>query len=123
MNIDVDTYIDKHTHFYKMPHMLRQLIISTDLKETIKWRMPTFTYNNKDIMSLGAFKSHHENWIFQGTLLKGQKHILTSQEKTKNIRQWRLTHDSIIDKSLFVAYSNEAISNKKRAIKITYKKD
>jgi len=122
MNLEVETYIDKHAHFSKMLQTLRRLILSTKLEETIKWGMPTYTYNNKNILSLGAFKNHCGVWFFQGALLKDKHLVLTSQKKTKAMRQWKFTHDSIVDEDLFLAYINEAIINNKKGIKIKYDK-
>ena len=113
MNPEVDIFIGKHENFSMPLNEIREIILSTNLEETIKWGMPTYTLNNKNVVGIGAFKTHYGVWFFQGSLLKDtHKVLINAQEgKTQAMRQWRFTKDSIIDKKLLLSYLEEAISN------------
>jgi len=119
MNLKVDEYINKHVLFSKKLSELRKIILSTKLEETIKWNFPVYTLNNKNILSIGAFKNHIGIWFFQGALLKDEHHVLqNAQEKTKAMRQWRFDNDSKIENELLLSYIEEAIINEKKSLKI-----
>ncbi len=119
MNLKVDEYINKHVLFSKKLSELRKIILSTKLEETIKWNFPVYTLNNKNILSIGAFKNHIGIWFFQGALLKDEHHVLqNAQEKTKAMRQWRFDNDSKIENELLLSYIEEAIINEKKGLKI-----
>jgi uncharacterized protein YdeI (YjbR/CyaY-like superfamily) len=120
MNPEVDIFIGKHENFSMPLNEIREIILSTNLEETIKWGMPTYTLNNKNIVGIGAFKTHYGVWFFQGGLLKDtHKVLINAQEgKTQAMRQWRFTKDSIIDKKLLLSYLEEAISNEKKGYRI-----
>ncbi|MBT8384363.1 MAG: DUF1801 domain-containing protein, partial [Bacteroidia bacterium] len=68
MNEKVNVYIAKHKDFSHILNQLRDIILSTGLIETIKWGMPTYTLQNKNIVGMSAFKSHCGIWFFQGGL-------------------------------------------------------
>ncbi len=94
-------------------NLLRKVVLSTGLKETIKWNFPVYTYKGKNIVGLGAFKNYAGIWFFQGATLKDEPgHLLNAQEgKTKAMRQWRFTSIVEIDEELVKAYVEEAIQN------------
>ena len=62
----VEDYIEKNTHFSEALILLRSIINTTELKETIKWNAPVYTLNNKNVIGLGAFKHHFGIWFFNG---------------------------------------------------------
>ncbi len=97
--------------------LLRQLLLSTELNETIKWGMPVYTLQNKNVAGFSAFKSYVGIWFFQGVYLKDpQKKLINAQEGvTKALRQWRfLSADEILhNKDSILAYLAEAIQNQK----------
>jgi len=120
MDLRVDAYITKHSNFTKLINEIRKTLLSTEFEETIKWGMPTYTINGKNVVGIGAFKSHFGIWFFQGALLKDTHKVLTNAQegKTQAMRQWRFTNDSKIDKELLLTYINEAIDNEKKGLKI-----
>lgn len=120
MNEKVDVYIAKHKDFSHLLNKLRDIILSTGLVETIKWGMPTYTLNNKNIVGMSAFKHHCGIWFFQGALLKDADGVLMNAQegKTNAMRQWRFSSNSKIDKMLLLAYLAESIENEKKGLKI-----
>ena len=111
----VEDYLASTGDWEESLHTLREILLSTDVQETVKWGMPVYTVNNKNIAGIGAFKSYIGLWFFQGALLADtKKKLVNAQEgKTKAMRQWRFGTKDEISKSskLIVAYINEAIEN------------
>lgn len=120
MDPRVDEFISKHHNFSTMLVEIRNILLATELVETIKWGMPTYTINNKNVIGLGAFKSYCGLWFFQGSFLKDTHNILhNAQEgKTKAMRQLRFTQNSVIDLKVLIAYINESIDNEKKGLRI-----
>jgi len=120
MDSRVDAYIAKHSNFTKLINEIRKTLLSTEFEETIKWGMPTYTINGKNVAGIGAFKSHCGVWFFQGALLKDNHKVLTNAQegKTQAMRQWRFTNDSKINKKLLISYIKEAIDNEKKGLRI-----
>jgi uncharacterized protein YdeI (YjbR/CyaY-like superfamily) len=110
----VEEYIEINSHFGEALTVLRQIINSTDLEETLKWSAPVYTLNGKNVLGLGAFKNHFGIWFFNGVFLKDEKQLLSvAQEKTKGLRQMRFESHSEIDKNAVLSYIKEAIENQK----------
>ena len=124
MDIRVDQYIEKHSNFSEKLTILREILLSTELIETVKWGMPTYTITDKNVIGIGSFKAHYGLWFFQGGLLKNKHNVLTNAQegKTKAMRQWRFTKTSILDKKLLLQYIQEAISNQKKGLQISFSK-
>jgi len=111
----VEEYIGAHEKWVEALTILRTIINSTEVEETLKWSAPVYTVNGKNILGLGAFKNHFGIWFFNGVFLKDEKHLLVnSQEgKTKALRQMKFTYTEDIDKNIVLAYVKESIVNQK----------
>ncbi|NRB58672.1 MAG: YdeI/OmpD-associated family protein [Winogradskyella sp.] len=111
----VEDYINTNIHFEKALKLLREIINSTELEETIKWNAPTYTLNGKNVIGLGAFKNHFGIWFFNGVFLKDEDNLLVNAQegKTKALRQMRFTSIEDIDKEKVLNYVLEAIENQK----------
>lgn len=108
----VEAYIEAHNHFEEALRILRALINTTPLEESLKWNAPVYSLNGKNVVGLGAFKNHFSIWFFNGVFLKDEKGLLEqAQEKTKALRQMRFKTVKDIDKQVVLAYVNEAIKN------------
>lgn len=111
----VDSYIDKSQHWKGELMLLRSLMLSYGLEETIKWQRPTYTKNGKNLIGLAAFKEYVGIWFFQGGLLedKEQKLVNVQEGKTKAMRHWKFkTMDEIsTQKTLILSYIEETIAN------------
>lgn len=110
----VEEYIEENSHFGEALSLLRDLINTTELEETLKWNAPVYTLNGKNVVGLGAFKNHFGIWFFNGVFLKDKNNLLEqAQEKTKGLRQMRFESIDDIDKHAVLAYVKEAIDNQK----------
>ncbi len=112
----VDEYILNAANGREILMVLRDLLKSTQLVETVKWGAPAYTINGKNVIGLAAFKSYSGLWFFQGALLKDRKRVLVSATdgQTKALRQWRFNSVDEIDPELILEYVNEAIENQKQ---------
>jgi len=111
----IDEYISKKEKWSDELILLRSIITSLPLEETIKWGAPTYVYNGKNVLGLAAFKNYCGLWFFQGALLKDRhKLFINAQEgKTKAMLQWRFNTIDEIDAELIKIYILEAIENVK----------
>ncbi|TXK72869.1 YdeI family protein [Mesonia sp. K4-1] len=120
-----EDYIEKHPQWEHELIQLREVILSTDLKETIKWGAPTYTLNNKNVVSLGGFKNHYALWFFNGALLKKNTSLLVNAQegKTKALRQIRFTKEDKIDSPTLKTYIEEAIELQKEGKSVPIQKN
>ena len=111
----VEEYIEENAHFSDALTILRDIINTTELEETVKWSAPVYTLNSKNVIGLGAFKKHFGIWFFNGVFLKDEYNLLVNaqEEKTKALRQMRFESVNEIDKNIVLAYVKEAIENQK----------
>lgn len=111
----VEEYILNKAQWKPVLEKLRNIILSTGLDETIKWAAPVYTFNGKNIVGIGAFKSYAGLWFFQGALLIDKMQLLINAQegKTSALRQWRFKSVEEINVDLVKAYVFEAIQNQK----------
>ncbi len=113
----IETYIEKNDQWATELDEIRKIINQTELYETMKWSMPTYTINNKNVLGVGAFKSFINLWFHQGAFLKDKAQKLSNAQegKTKGMRHWKIysIDDIIKNKDLIKAYIDEAIENQK----------
>ena len=111
----VNEYILNSTFGKDILIVLREILLTTELQETVKWGAPVYTINDKNVVGIGAFKSHVALWFYQGSFLKDEAGVLinASEGITKALRQWRFSSVDEIDDRLILKYINEAIQNQK----------
>ena len=109
---------DKTNQWNDELEILKSIISKTELIETIKWGTPVYTYNNKNIIGIGGFKSYFGVWFMNGVFLKDKyKKLVNAQEGvTKALRQWRFQSKEEIDETLLLEYIYEAIENEKKGL-------
>jgi uncharacterized protein YdeI (YjbR/CyaY-like superfamily) len=111
--ITVDDYLIDTAHWQDELLALRRILLSTALKETIKWGMPCYTHDGKNIVGMAGFKSYFGLWFHQGVFLSDpQKALINAQaEKTKALRHWRMTSSRDINADIIKAYIAESIEH------------
>ncbi|MFZ1560883.1 MAG: DUF1801 domain-containing protein, partial [Saprospiraceae bacterium] len=89
----VDEYINHLQMWREEIPLLREIVLSKGLTETIKWAGPCYQWQKNNVVGLAAFKSYTAIWFFQGGLLEDkQQYLMNAQEgKTKAMRQWRFS--------------------------------
>lgn len=103
---------------------LHTIIRKTPLIETTKWGGPVYTYNNKNLLGIGGFKSYFGIWFYNGVFLKDEKKLLinANEENTKSLRQMRFNSVNEIDEKLILAYIKEAIEIEEKGLAIPKEK-
>jgi uncharacterized protein YdeI (YjbR/CyaY-like superfamily) len=111
----IEEYMEVHDSWSEALALLRNIIVSTELEETLKWNAPVYTLNGKNVVGLGAFKHHFGIWFFNGVFLKDKRNLLVNAQegKTKALRQMRFTSIDAIHEKSVTAYVKEAIENQK----------
>lgn len=115
--ITVENFIETHENWRQELLTLKNLVALHDLKECIKWGSTVYTYNEKNVVGLSAFKHYVGLWFFQGGLLKDKaKKLVNAQEgKTIAMRQWRFysLEEILTNESQIIAYLEESMANVK----------
>ena len=117
-----EEYIANNKDWQKSLILLRDILLSTQMTETIKWGVPVYTFEGKNIVGTTAFKSYVGLWFFQGALLKDKKKKLINAQagKTKALRRWRFNSVKEIktESKTIKQYLEEAILNQKQGKEI-----
>lgn len=104
--------------------VLRSIIQDCGLTEELKWSVPCYTFENKNVLILAAFKDYCSVSFFKGALLKDAKKLLSSPgENSQAARQFKFTSVKEIEKlsTNIKAYIKEAIELEKQGKKIEFK--
>lgn len=115
-----EEYIAAHPGWEEELRMLREMILSTDVEETIKWGAPVYTVGGKNVVSIAAFKNHCAMWFYNGALLKENTALLENaqESKTKALRQIRFERGQEIPVEQLRRYVEEAVQNQKEGKEI-----
>ena len=121
----VDDFINGNKQWHDELVILRKILNSTELQETVKWGGPCYTFAGKNVVGMGAFKSYFGLWFFQGALLRDKKKVLINAQegRTKALRQWRFQSLDEVDPKLIKAYIKEAIEVQKSGVEIKQDRD
>jgi uncharacterized protein YdeI (YjbR/CyaY-like superfamily) len=125
MNPAVDFYFNKANKWQKEVEKLRTIILDCHLTEELKWGVPCYTHNKKNVVLIHDFKEYCALLFFKGALLKDTHGILIQQ--TENVqagRQIRFTNIREINeqKATLKAYIFQAVEVEKAGLKVTMKK-
>jgi len=125
MNPKVDKYISRIDQWKDEVMKLRSIILSCQLTEELKWGVPCYTYEGRNIVLIHGFKEYCALLFFKGALLSDSNGILIQQTKNvQSARQIRFTSLKEITKleSVIKAYIYEAIEVERAGQKVTLKK-
>jgi uncharacterized protein YdeI (YjbR/CyaY-like superfamily) len=105
--------------------VLRQLVLETGLKEEIKWGVPVYTHNGKNIVTVNALKESANIGFYKGVLLADPHNILQQQGNIQSGRIVKFTNTSEILKNedVLKSYIREAIELEEKGIKVEFKKE
>src|SRR6478752_670980 len=125
MNPKVDFYFNKAEKWHDELEKLRTIVLDCGLTEELKWGVPCYTLQKKNVVLIHDFKEYCALLFHKGVLLKDTNGILIQQ--TANVqagRQIRFTNlQEIIDlEPVLKAYIHEAIEVEKAGLKVEMKK-
>ena len=112
MNPKVDFYFKKAKNWQKELERLRKIILGCQLTEELKWGVPCYTFEKRNIVLIHVFKEYCALLFFKGALLKDAEGLLIQQ--TKNVqaaRQIRFTslREIVKKETILKGYIREAI--------------
>jgi uncharacterized protein YdeI (YjbR/CyaY-like superfamily) len=125
MNPKVDFYFNKAKTWQEEFEQLRMIILDCGLTEELKWGVPCYTFEKRNIVLIHGFKEYCALLFFKGALLSDAKEILITQtENVQAARQMRFTNvrEIVKMKSILKAYVHEAIEVEKAGLKVNFKK-
>ncbi|MEM5434434.1 YdeI family protein [Paraburkholderia diazotrophica] len=125
MNPEVDAFLSKTKKWQKEFEKLRAIILDCQLTEELKWGVPCYTFDKRNVVLMHGFKEYCALLFFKGALLKDAKGILIAQtENVQSSRQIRFTDIRDIDAMVDVlkSYIREAVEVEKAGLKVTLKK-
>lgn len=124
MNPKVDTFISKAQKWQEEFARLRTIALDCGLTEELKWGVPCYTFEKRNIVLIHGFKEYCAVLFVKGALLNDAKDILVQQtENTQAARQIRFTSAREIAEMepILKDYIREAIEVEKAGLKIDFK--
>jgi uncharacterized protein YdeI (YjbR/CyaY-like superfamily) len=124
-NPSVDGFIRKHKIWQAELEALRTIALDCPLIEEMKWRIPCYTFEGKNIVLISVLKEYCALSFVKGSLLKDSEGILAKPgENTQSGRLIRFTTASEIStiETTLKAYILEAIEIEKSGLEVEYKK-
>lgn len=104
---------------------LRTILLDCPLAEELKWGVPCYTFQNKNIVLMHGFKDYCALLFIKGALLKDEKGILITQtENVQSARQARFTsvREIVELEPTLKEYVYEAIEVEASGLKVKYRK-
>jgi len=100
-------------HYQPGLNAMREVLLDTEMKETIKWNMPVYGFGKKNVATLFYAKSYLGVWFTHGALLADPDGLLVnaSPGKTVGQRQLRFKNSDEVDVELLRGFVAEAVSN------------
>ncbi|TXC82077.1 YdeI/OmpD-associated family protein [Luteibaculum oceani] len=104
-----EEYIEAHPQWKDQLEQLRTVLNSTGMEEKMKWGIPVYCVDNKNVVGLGAFKGFCGLWFFYGAILADSLNILEqAQEGTKHMRHWKFFEGDQVEPEKIKPYLIEA---------------
>jgi len=124
MNPKVDQFINRASQWQEEYKKLRMITLDCQLTEELKWGVPCYTSENKNIVLIHGFKEYCAILFPKGALLKDTQRILIQQtENVQAARQIRFTNlQEIVElEATLKDYINEAVDVEKAGMKVALK--
>ena len=105
---------------------LRQIMLETGLVEDVKWGVPVYTHQDKNIVIVSALKDCVTFGFFKGVLLSDPKKIL--EQQGPSVQSARIIRFTAVDQVLNLSntikeYVKEAVVIEESGVKVEFKKD
>ena len=125
MNPKVDFYFNKTQKWQEELERLRRIVLDCMLTEELKWGVPCYTFQKRNIVLIHTFKEYCALLFFKGALLNDAHGILIQQtENVQSARQVRFTNvmEIVELEPILKTYVHEAIEVEKAGLKVELKK-
>ena len=124
-NPKVDRFIREAGQWQEEFKKLREILLSSLLTEELKWGVPCYSLEGKNVVLMHGFKEYCALLFVKGALLKDPAGILIQQtENVQSARQIRFRNVGEIEKlePTLKAYIDNAIEVEKAGLKVDFKK-
>jgi uncharacterized protein YdeI (YjbR/CyaY-like superfamily) len=123
-NPKVDGFLRNAKQWRAELEELRAIALDCELTEELKWGVPCYTLEKRNVVLIHTFNEYCALLFFKGALMKDPQGILIQQ--TKNVqaaRQIRFTdvRDIVKLKRALMAYINQAMEVEKAGLKVEFK--
>lgn len=113
-----------HTWTEEMKH-LRPILLESGLTEEVKWKVPCYTFENNNVVTMSALKDYCGVSFFKGALLKDPHGVL--EKPGENTQAGRLIRITSVEQAqeiapILKAYIEEAIEVEKAGLEVEFKK-
>ena len=125
MNPSVNFYFTKAKKWQAEIENLRRIVLDCQLTEELKWGVPCYNLEQRNIVLIHIFKEYCAFLFFKGALFSDPESILVTQtENVQSARQIRFTSvQEILEmEAVLKAYILEAIKVEKSGLKVDFKK-
>jgi len=123
-NPKVDAFLSRAKKWQEEFEKLRMIVLDCGLTEELKWGVPCYTFEKRNIVLIHGFKEYCALLFVKGALLSDAKGILITQtENTQAARQIRFTNvrETVEMEPILKAYIYEAIEVEKAGLKVNFK--
>jgi uncharacterized protein YdeI (YjbR/CyaY-like superfamily) len=124
-NPKADFFFNKAKKWQEEYKELRTIILSCGLQEEVKWGVPCYTLEGKNIVLIHGFKEYCAILFHKGVLLKDPKKLLIQQtENVQGARQMRFTSlaEIVKLKTTIKAFVKAAVEIEESGEKVPMKK-
>jgi len=124
-NPKVDEFLNEEKKWREEFEKLRTIILDCQLTEELKWGVPCYTFEDKNVVLIHGFKEYCAILFIKGALLKDAQGLLIQQtEHVQAGRQIRFTKVEEIAamEPVLKAYIQEAIEIEKAGLEVDFKK-
>jgi uncharacterized protein YdeI (YjbR/CyaY-like superfamily) len=124
-NPEVDFFFRKAKQWQAEFKKLRKIVLDCGLTEELKWGVPCYTVEKRNVVLMHGFKDYCALLFVKGALLQDAEGILIQQ--TENVQAGRQVRFSSVREivelePILKAYVQEAIAVENAGLKVPYKK-
>lgn len=125
MDSEIIAYFSKIDQWKKELLELRTIILSCPLEEKYKWRIPCYTFENKNVIGISILKDGACLSFFKGVLLANKEGILIKpgeNSQSGRLIKFKSVEQILSKKAIIRSYILEAIEIERTGMKIELKK-
>jgi uncharacterized protein YdeI (YjbR/CyaY-like superfamily) len=120
-NPNVDDFMNRVARWQPELVELRRILLASPLTEEVKWRVPCYTFEGKNVAAINGLKEYAALGFFKGALIHDDLGLL--QLPGENTREGRLMRFTSVDEivaqePVIKAYLLQAIDVEKRGLKL-----
>ena len=123
-NPKVDAYLERIDRWQAESAALREILLECPLVEDLKWGVPCYTLDGKNVVLIHGFKDYCALLFHKGALMQDPEGILIQQtDNVQSARQIRFTGLDEIKRmqNLLKTYIHDAIEVERAGLKVALK--